>query len=506
MTAHFLEALDAAFHQHAARTALVYRGQSWTYAQLQRVIHAAAAEFQQRGVCPGDCVALCTTKKWSLLVAHLGVLHAGAVSLPLNPKFTPDELAYFLNDSQARFVVAGTAQRATIGDLESRLPQRVAWIDAAEDFLQPQRAAGSTAGRWRSVHPSASDAMFMLYSSGTTGRPKGVVHTHANVASSLAALGETWRITPEDVILDVLPLFHIHGLSFAAHMSLLHGSTLHLEDAFAPGPILRMLQRCTVLMAVPTMYYAFLEMPDFDEAARGCRKVRLWTCGSAPIRPEVLPRLEQALGRPIINRYGMTEAHVITSLPLDGPWPPGSVGWPLRGIELQVVRDDGTPAAVGQVGQVRIRGPNLFREYWRLPDRTAQAWIDGWFDTGDLGMLDAQGMLTLTGRKHDLIITSGYNVYPQVVERAINACPGVAESAVFGVPDARRGERVAAAVVRSDPALDAARLQTHLAGCLVDYQRPAEVYFVDSLPRNSLGKVQRQVLRQQIEAERGARE
>lgn len=505
MTEHFLEALDAAFREHAARTALVHRGRSWTYAQLQRIIHAAAAEFQRRGVSPADRVALCTTEKWSLLVAHLGILHAGAVSLPLNPKFTAEELAYFLEDSQARFAVAGGQQRETIDALQSRLPQRVEVIDPGEDFLQPDRAPGSAAGPWRAVRPAPGDAMFMLYSSGTTGRPKGVVHTHANVASSLAALADAWRITPDDVILNVLPLFHIHGLSFAAHMSLMHGSTLHLEDAFAAGAMLRTLQRCTVLMAVPTMYYAFLELPDLDDAARGCRGVRLWTCGSAPIRPDVLPRLEGALGGPIINRYGMTEAHVIASLPLEGPWPAGSVGRPLRGIELQVVRDDGSPAAVGEVGQVRIRGPNLFREYWRLPDRTAQAWIDGWFDTGDLGTLDAHGMLTLTGRKHDLIITSGYNVYPQVVERAINACPGVAESAVLGVPDPRRGERVVAAVVRSDPALDAKRLRAHLAGCLVDYQRPAEVYFVDTLPRNALGKVQRQVLRQQIEAQQGAR-
>ena len=205
--------------------------------------------------------------------------------------------------------------------------------------------------------------------------------------------------------------------------------------------------------------------------------MRLFTCGSAPIRPEVLPELESVLGRPVINRYGMTEAHVITSLPLDGPWPQGSVGVPLPGIEVRVVQDDGTPAAPGEVGSVQLRGPNLFREYWRKPDATREAFAAGWFDTGDLGSRDASGFLTLVGRKNDLIITNGFNVYPQVVERVINECPGVRESAVLGVPDKRRGERVVAAVVRSDETLSERALRTYLGERLVDYQRPADLRF-----------------------------
>src|SRR5262249_20066568 len=204
----------------------------------------------------------------------------------------------------------------------------------------------------------------------------------------------------------------------------------------------------TFWMAIPTFYYTFLDRPEFRAVARGWRHVRLFTCGSAPIRPEVLPDLESILSRPVINRYGMTEAHVITSLPLDGPWPRGSVGVPLAGIEVRVVRDDGSPATAGEVGSVDLRGPNLFREYWRRPDATREAFATGWFDTGDLGSRDESGFLTLVGRKHDLIITNGYNVYPQVVERVVNACPGVRESAVVGVADTRRGERVVAVVVR----------------------------------------------------------
>ena len=242
------------------------------------------------------------------------------------------------------------------------------------------------------------------------------------------------------------------------------------------------------------MYYRLLELPDFREAARAWSKVRLFTCGSAPIRPEVLPQLEKILGRPVINRYGMTEAFIITSLPLAGPWPAGSVGQPLAGIELCVVRDDGSPAAAEEVGSVHIRGPNLFREYWQNPVATTAAFASGWFDTGDLGSVDAAGMLTLVGRKHDLIITSGYNVYPQVVERVLGECPGVGQCAVIGIPDAQRGEQVVAAIVASDPALDETRLAAWCGERLVHYQRPRRYLFVASLPRNALGKLLRREL------------
>jgi malonyl-CoA/methylmalonyl-CoA synthetase len=342
----------------------------------------------------------------------------------------------------------------------------------------------------------AADApCLILYSSGTTGRPKGVVHSHKNLAASLHALRDCWRFSPDDVTVNALPLFHIHGLSFASHLSLLTGGCMLIEESFHPRRTLEIIGKGTVFMGIPTFYYAFLERQEFPEAARGWSNVRLFTCGSAPIRPEVLPHLEEILGRPLINRYGMTEGHVITSLPLDGPWPQGSVGLPLPGIELRVAREDGTPASPGEPGSVLLRGPNLFREYWRKPEATRAALGSGWFETGDLGTLDEAGFLTLVGRKNDLIITSGFNVYPQVVERVLNECPGVRESAVVGLPDDRRGERVAAVIVRDDPALDERRLRSHCAERLVDYQRPTTIIFLEALPRNALGKVLRRELR-----------
>ncbi len=325
------------------------------------------------------------------------------------------------------------------------------------------------------------------------------MHTQAGAAGSLSALQACWQLTADDVVLNVLPLFHIHGLAFATHLTWLSGGCIRIEDAFDVERILPLIGQSTVFMAVPPIYYRLLESAEFRVAAANWDRVRLFTCGSAPIRPEVLPELESILRHPVINRYGMTESYVITSLPLEGPWPSGSVGLPLEGIERRVIRGDGNDVEPGEVGSVLIRGPNLFREYWRKPEASQAAFTDGWFDTGDLGSLDEWGFLTLVGRKNDLIITSGYNVYPQVIERVLGECPGVKECAAFGIPDRERGERVAAAIVRSDPTLDETQLRAWCSDRLVHYQQPRTLLFVDVLPRNSLGKILRRELTANVE-------
>ena len=372
--------------------------------------------------------------------------------LPLNPRYTREEMRYFLNDSEARVVVAGTEQIELLDGL-------VAELSNPPKVLPDTAALDASAGGFREPTVAADDPCLMLYSSGTTGWPKGIVHTHANVSGSLRAMQACWRITPDDVVINVLPLFHIHGLAFATHLSWLSGATVWVAETFDVAQTLEAIGRGTVFMAVPSIYYRLLEHAGFRTAAANWSDVRLFTCGSAPIRPEVLPGLQDILGRPVINRYGMTEAYVITSLPLEGPWPVGSVGLPLEGIERQVVTSEGSLAAPGEVGSVLIRGPNLFRRYWKKPEATQAAFKNGWFDTGDLGSLDEGGFLTLAGRKNDLIITSGYNVYPEVVERVIGECPGVRECAVLGIPDPQRGERVVIAIVSSDAALDENRLR-----------------------------------------------
>lgn len=491
MSDHFLDELLSTFARHPTRPALVYRGRSVTYAELDALAGRCAAWLQGLGVGPGERVALSGADKLAFLVAHLGTMRAGGVSLPLNPRLTRDELRYFLADSGPTVAVMGEGHRAIAEALRPEVPELRAVVPDAAVLEAPE-------ARPRPARVAADDPCFLFYSSGTTGWPKGVVHTHANVASALAGLRACWRVEPDDVVVNVLPLFHVHGLSLAAHLCLLAGGCQLTEDSFHPSQTLDVIGRGTVFMAVPTIYYRLLEQPEFRAAARAWGGVRLFTCGSAPIRPDVLPELEGVLGRPVINRYGMTEAHVITSLPPDGLWPRGSVGTPLAGVEVRVAREDGGPAAAGEVGSVWLRGPNLFREYWRRPDATRAAFATGWFETGDLGGLDAGGFLTLVGRKNDLIITNGFNVYPQVVERVVNACPGVRESAVVGVPDARRGERVVAVVVRDDAALDEGRLRAYWDERLVDYQRPRDVVFVDALPRNALGKVLRRELRERI--------
>jgi malonyl-CoA/methylmalonyl-CoA synthetase len=487
---HFLNELRAVFESRASRPALTYRGRVLTYGELDAEARRWAGRLQGRGVEPGDRVALFTADKLPFLFAHLGVLYAGAVPLPLNPRFTREEMRYFLTDSDARMVITGAEQRASIESLAPELPR--------PPLVQPD-TDDSSGGTFRDYAIGAEDPCLILYSSGTTGWPKGVVHTHAGAAGSLRALRSCWLMTADDIVLNVLPLFHIHGLAFATHLTWLSGGTIRIEDAFDVEPTLAAIGESTVFMAVPPIYYRLLESDQFRKAAASWSSVRLFTCGSAPIRAEVLPELESILRNPVINRYGMTESYVITSLPLAGPWPSGSVGLPLAEIERKVVRGDGNDVEVGEVSTVQIRGPNLFREYWRKPDATRAAFSDGWFDTGDLGTLDERGFLTLVGRKNDLIITSGYNVYPQVVERVLSECPGVRECAAFGLADRDRGERVAAAIVRNDPTLDEATLRAWCSERLVHYQQPRTLLFVEALPRNSMGKILRRELAQSAE-------
>ena len=431
----------------------------------------------------------------------------------MNSRFTREELRFFLTDSGATLVVVEESLSPLVTSFRAELPALKVARDTEFQLGEPPYHYPVTV-------VGAFDPCLLMYSSGTTGFPKGVVHTHGNVASSLLALQKCWRFTPDDVVLNVLPLFHIHGLCFATLLTLMTGGCLILDE-FDPQTTMERIRDCTVFMAVPTIYYRFLEQPNFREIAKTWTKTRLFTCGSAPIRAEVLPELEAILGKPVINRYGMTEAFVITGLRLDGPGPRGSVGLPLAGIDGRVAARVGeapaeprtasdldSPAArqeprppepdscpAGEIGAVQIRGPNLFREYWNKPEATREAFASGWFDTGDLGFLDPAGYLTLVGRKNDLIITNGFNVYPQVVERVINECPGVRESAVVGVPDDRKGERVVAVVVRDDPALDETRLRAFWSERLVDYQRPQSVVFVEALPRNAMGKVLRREMR-----------
>jgi malonyl-CoA/methylmalonyl-CoA synthetase len=480
----FLSALRASMLDHRARVAWRFQRRPWTYGELERHAERAARLLHAHGVAPGDRVVLYLEDKEAFLLAHLGALWCGAVPVPLHPGIKPDALAFRLADSGARLIVADEAARQVIRSLTTK----PAVLDAAAVADPPPLAPIAP------HDPKPDDPALLLYSSGTTGQPKGVLHTQANLLAAVRAIAGGWRFTADDVLVNALPLFHIHGLSFASHVSMLAGSCMQVLARFHPVRILDAIEQSSVFMGVPPFYYALLKRPEFAERAASWHRLRLVTCGSAPIRPDVLPELQRLLGRPIINRYGMTECHVLTSLPLDGPWPAGSVGCPIDGIELAVRDERGTTCPPGIVGQVYSRGPNLFREYWNRPGATRDAFRDGWFATGDLGKTDPAGFLELAGRLGDLIIVGGFNVYPAVVERVLLECPGVRDAAVVGVPDPQRGERVAAFVMADESQVTVRAIHAHCHAKLVDYECPQIIRIVAELPRNDLGKVAKREL------------
>ena len=483
----FGDCLRATLEGRNAQQALGYADEWLTFGDLRRRAAAVARDLLARGLEQGDRVIMLSPDKVAFLHVHLGIMLGGGVSLPINFSSTRDEIAYFLENSGARIVFAGRDQMSIVDGLRTQSPRLEHVL--TEDWYQSLPPA-------QDLPPgsfSEDDPALILYTSGTTGQPKGAVHTHRSLACAVSAIAECWAFSEEDVLLNVLPLFHIHGLSFATHVWLLTGGRMLIEDSFHPRRTLESLSQATVFMAVPPFYYSWLERPEFRRRAGQFGKVRLFTCGSAPIRPEVLPELQDILDGPIINRYGMTESHVITSLPLTGPHKVGSVGLPLKGVEMEVGGQE------GEAGVVWIRGPNLFREYWDNPEATSQAFDEqGWFDTGDIGRVDEDGFLTLRGRVKDLIIVGGFNVYPPMVERVVNDCPGVKECAVIGLPDAKRGEQVVAVVVPSDSDIDRATIRAYCRDKLVDYQRPTRVEFADELPRNTMGKILKSQLRERL--------
>ena len=349
------------------------------------------------------------------------------------------------------------------------------------------------------------DAAALLYTSGTTGRPKGVVLSHRNLGSNAEVLCRVWGFRGEDVLLHALPLFHTHGLFVACHCVLRSGASMLLLPKFDAGEVLRLLPRASVFAGVPTFYVRLLRHPGLD--ADACRGLRLFISGSAPLLSRTLEAFRERTGHTILERYGMTECGMVTSNPLEGPRKAGTVGPPLPGVALRVVDDEGRELPVGVTGGVEFKGPNVFRGYWRMPERDARDFTaDGYFRSGDLGVIDDDGYLTLVGRAKDLIISGGLNVYPKEIEARLDRVEGVAESAVIGVPDEDLGERVTAVVVPEgapgvlDPLAILADIRTGLAG----YKVPKEIHVVDELPRNAMGKVQKDALREHVRGLAGA--
>jgi len=465
--------------------------------ELQEQTARLAALLRSLGLQRGDRVAVQVEKSPQSLFLYLACLRAGVVYLPLNTAYQRAELSYFLSDAQPRLVVCRPPGEAEVRDLAG----------AAEVLTLDEAGGGSLADAARAqpvvfetAQVAAEDLAAIIYTSGTTGRSKGAMLTHRNLLSNGRVLVQAWGFTAGDVLLHALPMFHVHGLFVANHCALLAGARMLWHRKFDAPAVLRDLRRATVLMGVPTFYTRLLAEPGFT--AQACRGVRLFVSGSAPLLLDTFEEFERRTGQRILERYGMSEAGMICSNPLQGERRGGTVGRPLPGVALRVADERDRPLPAGRVGGIQIRGENVFQGYWRMPEKTREEFsADGWFRTGDVGVLDADGTLSIVGREKDLIITGGYNVYPKEIELAIDALPGVLESAVVGLPHPDFGEAVTAVVVpRAGAALSPEDIVQALKRELANYKVPKRVILVPDLPRNAMGKVQKSVLRERYAA------
>ena len=454
-----------------------------------RIAHA----LSEAGCRVGDRVAVQVDKCWQALSLYLACLRGGYVYLPLNSAYQRSELAYFFGDAEPAVIVCRPDAAGAIGAL--RPEAAVLTLDGEEGSLL-ERAAGQP-DEFDTVASRADDLAAILYTSGTTGRSKGAMLTHRNLASNALTLVDCWGFTRDDVLLHALPIYHVHGLFVACHCVLLSGSRMLWLPKFDAQAVAALLPHATVMMGVPTFYSRLLADETFGASA--CHTMRLFVSGSAPLLPETFTEFRARTGHAILERYGMTETGMNTSNPLNGERSPGSVGPPLPGVTLRVVDDEGRPCAPGVVGAIEVKGPNVFAGYWGMPEKTDDDFTaDGFFRTGDMGELVPNGYLRIVGRAKDLIITGGLNVYPREVEEKIDALAGVVESAVVGVPDPDFGEAVTAViVVDSGHTLTEGDVIAMLKAQIASFKVPKRVHFVAELPRNAMGKVQKNKLRQE---------
>jgi malonyl-CoA/methylmalonyl-CoA synthetase len=467
------------------------------YAALHAESGRFAAALMRHGVVPGDRIAVQVDKSAEAVLLYAACLRLGAVFVPINTANTPGEVDYFLRDSQPRVAVIRPADRALLEQpaLEAGVG-RVETLGAMGEGSMLNLVRRSLANPVLPQGLPANAPAAIVYTSGTTGRSKGAMLSRANLASNAAALAEAWRFTGADVLLHTLPLFHIHGLFAAINTVLASGSSLWLLPKFDAALTLDYLPRSTVYMGVPTHYTRLLQAGMDHQAAAG---VRLFVSGSAPLLSETHHEFQRRTGHAILERYGMTETLINTSNPYEGVRKAGSVGMPLPGIEIRVAHGAGADAVpdAGGTGLLEVRGPNVFAGYWQDPEKTRTEFTaDGWFKTGDLGLIDPEGYVHIVGRAKDLVISGGYNVYPKEVETELDAVSGVLESAVFGVPHPDFGEGVTAVIVPEPAAvLSEAEIIRSLQARLARYKVPKRVLLVDELPRNTMGKVQKNVLR-----------
>jgi malonyl-CoA/methylmalonyl-CoA synthetase len=494
MNANFYAAIDAANRGRLQHDFLESEtGRTFTYGDLARETARYANLLTGLGARRGDRVAVQVEKSPASLFLYLGCLRAGLVYLPLNTAYQRGELSYFLGDAGPRVVVcrlpAAELMQELCGDRS-----HIATLDE-DGGGTLGRAAAAAAHDFATEEMQPDDSAVIIYTSGTTGRSKGAVITHGNLASNARVLVDFWKFGESDVLLHALPIFHVHGLFVANHCALLAGAKLLWHGKFDVTLVLRDLARASVMMGVPTFYTRLLNEPAFTRAL--CNNVRLFVSGSAPLQLETFKEFEARTGKTILERYGMSEAGMISSNPLAGERRGGTVGLPLPGISVRIADERDQPVENGVIGAIQVKGENVFAGYWRMPEKTREEFTaDAYFRTGDIGVFDRDGYLSIVGRAKDLIISGGYNVYPREIELVLDAIPGVAESAVIGVPHPDFGEAVTAVLVtQKDARLDPAAVIGAVKNMLANYKVPKAVHFVDDLPRNAMGKVQKALLR-----------
>lgn len=471
-------------------------GRTFTYDEVWDLSGRLAGALRAHGVGIGDRVAVQVDKSPEAIVLFLACARAGAIFLPLNTAYTRNEVDYFVGDAEPKVIVAAPARLAELADLGAGhgVGATLSLGTAGDGTLID--AAAARPAEFEDAKLGWDDLVAILYTSGTTGRSKGAMLTHGNLASNALALIETWRFTDRDVLIHALPVYHTHGLFTATNTLMLSGGEMLFRAKFDADEVMWLLPEATAMMGVPTFYTRLLQHPGLTREATA--HMRVFISGSAPLLAETHREFEARTGHAIIERYGMTETNMNTSNPYDGARIAGTVGLPLPGVSVRIADPEtGSPLPRGEIGMIELKGPNVFKGYWRMPEKTAAEFReDGYFVTGDLGMIGDNGYVSIVGRGKDLVITGGFNVYPKEVENEIDAIPGVVESAVIGVPHPDFGEGVTAVVVAKDRTLDEAKVLSALDGRLAKFKLPKRVMFVDDLPRNAMGKVQKNVLRE----------
>ena len=470
-------------------------GTALSYSDFLAMASRIAHVLIQGGLAPGDRVAVQVEKSPEALALYAAAAQAGIVFLPLNTAYTTDELSYFVENSGAKLLICDGAKEEALTPMVDRLGGKIETLNA-DGSGSLSELARTMPSSFAPVAREEEDLAAFLYTSGTTGRSKGAMLTQKNLLSNALTLAEHWHFTADDVLLHALPIFHTHGLFVATNVTLAAGGSIIFLPKFDLDRIIELMPQATTMMGVPTFYTRLLDDPRFTKDL--AQHMRLFISGSAPLLADTHIAFEERTGHRILERYGMTETNMNTSNPYEGERRAGTVGFPLPGVELKITDPDtGETLPAGAVGQIEVRGPNVFKGYWQMPEKTAaELREDGFFITGDLGQIDEDGYVTIVGRNKDLIISGGYNIYPKEIELVLDEQPGVLESAVIGVPHPDFGETVLGVLVaEKDQSPDLDAIDTAVKQSLARFKHPRKLIVLDELPRNTMGKVQKNILR-----------